>query len=168
MTLSRLYTRTIRSYPQTEIITIENWSTSEGKVLNEGDIIEGTVTVTNNIGIDYPESDEFEIVLSLGNIGENNNGAKFNGLKADETKTIKYRYTVTATDVKAGKIESSVYLKLDGEPFDTYAIFEGALTYTVQTVGDTNPATGADAPVAMAVAAISMLAVAVLAYRRRS
>ncbi|MBR5091790.1 MAG: hypothetical protein IK093_20405, partial [Ruminiclostridium sp.] len=141
----------IRSYPQTEIITIENWSTREGKGLSEGDIIEGTVTVTNNIGIDYPESDEFEIVLSLGNIGDNNNGAKFNGLKAGETKTINYRYTVTAADVKAGKIESSVYLKLDGEPFDTYAIFEGALTYTVQTAGDTNPATGTDAPVAMAV-----------------
>lgn len=123
----------IRSYPQPEIITIENWSMSEGRILNEGDILEGTVTVTNNIGIDYPASDEFEIVLSLGNIGGNNNGAKFNGLKAGETKTINYRYTVTAADVKAGKIESSVYLKLGGEPFDTYAIYEGALTYTVQT-----------------------------------
>lgn len=137
-------------------------------MLNEGNILEGTVTVTNNIGIDYPASDEFEIVLSLGNIGGNNNGAKFNGMKAGETKTINYRYIVIAADVKAGKIESSVYLTLDGEPFDTYAIFEGTLTYTIQTAGDTNPATGTNAPVALAAAAISMLAVAVIAYRRRS
>lgn len=103
----------IRSYPQTELFTVISTRIGEDTVLHKGDVPEGQVTVTNNSGYDYSEEVEFEIVLSCESQKENNK-MTFHGVKADETKTITYRYIVTAADTEAGKIECRADLKYAG------------------------------------------------------
>lgn len=160
----------IRSYPQTELFTVVNKSEAalNNEILHEGDVLSGTVYVINNTGYDYPDETEFEVVLSINGSDVNLDAAKFIGLKRGETKTVNYSHKVTDADVKAGKIECTASLKIDGFEFDLEPLEEGLLTITVSTAAkpDTNPATGTSAPAGAAVLAI--LCVAVLTHKRRA
>ncbi|MBQ3842475.1 MAG: hypothetical protein II820_07270 [Ruminiclostridium sp.] len=166
----------IRSYTVKEPVTVINSPVSGNEVLQEGDVIKGKITVTNTSGKDFAKDVGFEITLSLGDIGKNNEGAKFCGLKADETKTINYSYTVTADDIKTGKIDVTADLKWDGMSDDD-PVFGELRTFTISTeptretepkpvdTEETNPATGVEAPAAAA--AFAVLTILLLARKRR-
>ena len=155
----------IRSYPETELFTAGNFIQDEQSSYAAGDVIKGILVLTNNSDIDFAADNEIELVLNLGEIGENNSRAKFSGLKAGETRTVEYNYTVTDADVKAGKVESFITVKVNGEDIGYDPVFDNILGFTVNLkndsvsgISDENPATGTEGFAGIGIiAAISLL-----------
>ncbi len=143
----------IRSYPQTEALTIINVNTDmEKDTYAVGEQIEGAVVVENNSIIEFTEDDDLEIVLTIGQT-EEFTLAKIGSLKPGEIKTFVYHYTVKNKDAAAGEITSRVKVKLFGEYIDYGALFDETLTFTEKAVSassstdgaaDKNPATGTE------------------------
>ena len=155
----------IRSYPETELFTAGNFIQDEQSSYAAGNVIKGILVLTNNSDIDFAADNEIELVLNLGEIGENNSRAKFSGLKAGETRTVEYNYTVTDADVKAGKVESFITVKVNGEDIGYDPVFDNILGFTVNLkndsvsgISDENPATGTEGFAGIGIiAAISLL-----------
>lgn len=91
---------------------------------------------------DFDDETEFELNVTIGadNTGISRTAA---GLKAGENRTFDYTYTVTAADAKAGKVESTLKIKCNGEEVEYNPVFGDILSFTVTTVdsyiiGDAN------------------------------
>lgn len=127
----------IRSYPETENFTATNIVRDEKDFYSEGDVLKGLIAVGNNTDEDFDDDMEIELVLSLCELGPDNANAKFRGLKAGEIRTVEYEYVVTEADVKAGKIDSTVTVRVNGEEQAYEAVFGDILTFTVKTAAKT-------------------------------
>ena len=161
----------IRSYPESEIVTVLNFPEDESRVYHAGEELKGWLYIENNWDRDL--ENKFEIELEVGGkpllIGENNSGAVFDGLKVDESHLIPYTYIVTEEDAAAGKIVSEAKLKIDGEYYDYASVLTDSLSYEVKAAAEDesgeepeggNPPTGAAAGFAMiAIAAAAMITV---------
>ncbi len=135
----------VRSYPETEYLSVENKPVDEQETYKAGDVLKGVVKVSYNTDNATPVEEfggNFEIELTINGkqlmIGENNANAVFNKLAKGETLEIPYEYTVTEDDVKLGSVEStarlkfmSVYLDEERKP-----IFPEDLNFAVQTEAD--------------------------------
>ena len=134
----------VRSYPETEYISVSNTPTSEQESYKAGDVLKGVIKVKYNSDsavLVEEMGGNFEVELTINGkqfmIGENNKNAVFNKLAKGETLEIPYEYTVTEEDTKLCDIESTARLKFMGVYLDEERkpIFPEDLSYTVNTVG---------------------------------
>ena len=132
----------IRSYPETEMFTATNVVTDPQETYRAGDTVKGLLVIGNNTDEDFDDETEFELNVTIGadNTGISRTAA---GLKAGENRTFDYTYTVTAADAKAGKVESTLKIKCNGEEVEYNPVFGDILSFTVTTVdsyiiGDAN------------------------------
>ncbi len=143
----------IRSYPQTEPFTIFNLNTEpEKESYKAGDKLKGIIYVKNNSNIDYTEDYfDLQLAVSIGNNIKYFPIAELKNLKAGQTKSFNYEYTIKEKDVTAGSLISTATVLFNGEEIDYGALFAETLTFTVKTEGDSssvdgtsdkNPATG--------------------------
>ena len=106
----------IRAYVKGNVLDVRNTVDNEKEYYQAGDVIEGTITIKNDVSSDSTYTIEnIKLEDSLGCISEED--ANIASLKANESKTIKYKYTVTEEDVKAGSITSTVNITVNGEPY---------------------------------------------------
>ena len=165
----------IRSYPQTEPLTIFNLTREpEKESYKAGDKLKGVILVENNSSIDYDYID-LQLAVSIGDNVKNYQISELKGLKSEETKTFTYTYTVTEKDVAAGSLTSTATVLFNGEELDYGALFGENLTFTVKTEGgsssvdsaeENNPATGNEL-FSVAILAGAAAAIAVISRKRR-
>ena len=98
----------IRSYPYSDQIHAENHIDNVKPVYDAGDVINGTITVTNATSR-YTYND-VTISCSLTDLGED---GKIGALSPNETKTINYSYTVTEDDL-GSDLTSRITLHTEG------------------------------------------------------
>ena len=145
----------IRSYPQTEPITIFNLCSEPKKeTYQAGDTLKGIIYVENNSKVDYTEDYfDLQLAVSIGDDVKNYPIAELKSLKAGEKKSFTYSYTVKKKDAAAGSLTITAAVLFNGEEVDYGALFDESLTYTVKTSAgtssvdaavDKNPATGSD------------------------
>ena len=130
----------VRSYPETEYLSVVNKPVSEQETYKAGDVLKGVIKVGYNSERAVLVEDmggNFEVELKINGkqlmIGENNKNAVFNKLAIGETLEIPYEYTVTEEDTKLCDIESTARLKFMGVYLDEERkpIFPDDLTYTI-------------------------------------
>ena len=165
----------IRSYPETEALTIINVNVDMDKdTFAVGEQLEGEVVIVNNSKFVFTEDDELELVLSIGQT-EEYPLAKISSLKPGESKSFVYHYIVKDKDAAAGEINSRVSVKMFGDYIDYGPLFDETLAYTVNAVtvssaadgeADRNPATGNDL-FSVVILAGASAAVAVASRKRR-
>ena len=165
----------IRSYPQTEPLTIFNLSSDPEKgSYKAGDKLTGVIMVENNSKVDYDYID-LQLAVSIGDDVKNYPIADLKGLKAGEKKSFTYSYTVKEKDVAAGSLTSTASVLMNGEEIDYGALFGESLTFTVKTEGssssvdaaeENNPATGNEL-FSVAMLAGAAAAIAAVSRRRR-
>ena len=134
----------VRSYPETEYLSVVNKPVSEQETYKAGDVLKGVIKVKYNSDsavLVEEMGGNFEVELTINGkqfmIGENNKNAVFNKLAKGETLEIPYEYTVTEEAAKLCSIESTARLKFMGVYLDEERkpIFPEDLSYTVNTVG---------------------------------
>jgi hypothetical protein len=81
----------------------------------KGDFVEGTISVTSHLEQDFHGTLEVEFSV----FGNTNQDALLHGLKAGETKSISYSYTITDDDSRRGEVTADIFLKVDGKPYGT-------------------------------------------------
>jgi putative cell wall-binding protein/C1A family cysteine protease len=130
----------VRSYPETEYLSVVNKPVSEQQTYKAGDVLKGVIKVKYNSDsavLVEEMGGNFEVELTINGkqfmIGENNKNAVFNKLAKGETLEIPYEYTVTEEDTKLCDIESTARLKFMGVYLDEERkpIFPEDLTYTI-------------------------------------
>ena len=124
----------IRSYPETEAFTAANVLTEPQETYAAGEKIHGRLAIQNNTEIDFSDDTEFELILSMGASGEEVSAAKITSLKSGELYPIDYAYTVKQADIKAGKVVSTLKIRVNGQDVDYDPIFGDTLSVTVKTV----------------------------------
>ena len=132
----------IRSYPETEPFTATNIVTDPQETYLAGDTINGLMVIGNNTDADFADDTEYELEVTIG-AGKQTISQKVTGLKAGENHTFSYAYTVTAADAEAGKVESTMKIKRNGEETAYDPVFGDILAFTVNTqdsyvIGDAN------------------------------
>ena len=123
----------IRSYPETELFSAANVLTEPKDTYAAGNVIKGKLAITNNTEYDFNEAAEIELVLTIGASGKETSTAKVKGLKAGQTLTFDYDYTVTQPDITAGNVVSTLKIKVNGEDYDYNPVFGDTLSFTVKT-----------------------------------
>jgi C1A family cysteine protease len=99
----------IRSYPYSDQLHVENTVEKPDKIYDEGDVINGTITVTN-VTSRLTYNDIF-VSNPLTDLGKD---AKIDVLAPGASRTINYSYTVTADDLEAGELTSAVNISCEG------------------------------------------------------
>ena len=123
----------LRAYTKGNLLTVENKTVKEKKRYTEGDVIEGSVTIRNEVAVgDVYNIENIKLEDSLGAIPSED--AYIDCLASGESKTIKYKYTVTKEDVKAGSVTSTVDITVDGEPY-SFVKELAKNSFTVLTAG---------------------------------
>lgn len=142
----------VRSYPETEYLSISNKPVDEQESYKAGDVLKGVIKVKYNLDTvkTLEEMDaECEIELTINGkqfmIGEDNKDAVITKLALGETLEIPYEYTVTEEDAAKGSIESTARLMFMGVYIDEERppIFPEDLTFTVLTGADKQPESSA-------------------------
>ena len=115
----------VRSYPETEYLSVVNKPVSEQETYKAGDVLKGVIKVKYNSDsavLVEEMGGNFEVELTINGkqfmIGENNKNAVFNKLAKGETLEIPYEYTVTEEAAKLCSIESTARLKFMGVYLD--------------------------------------------------
>ena len=142
----------VRSYPETEYLSVSNKPVDEQESYKAGDVLKGVIKVKYNLDTvkTLEEMDaECEIELTINGkqfmIGEDNKDAVITKLALGETLEIPYEYTVTEEDAAKGSIESTARLMFMGVYIDEERppIFPEDLTFTVLTGADKQPESSA-------------------------
>ena len=132
----------IRSYPETELITAGNQVTDAKDSYLAGEKVEGLLIITNNTETDFADDTNFELKAAVGKENKEFSFA-FTGLKAGETRTFPYTYTVTKADAKVHKVTSTMTILVNGKEYQYDPVFGDILSFTVKTqysyvIGDAN------------------------------
>ena len=101
--------------PDTGAFEISHALREEKESYPKGDFVEGTISVTSHLEQDFYGTLEVEISV----FGNTNQDALLHGLKAGETKSISYSYTITDDDSRRGEVTAEIFLKVDGKPYGT-------------------------------------------------
>ena len=173
----------IRSYPQTEAITVMHFHDDlEKDTYKVGETITGVIIVENNGFYKFDKEDELKLYVTIGQSDTEHLVAEIKKLGFDQTKTYTYKYTVTEKDAAAGELTSTVKVKMMGEDLNELALFDETYTYTVNVLPaesdtdaavsvesespDKNPATGTEV-FSVAILAGAAAAVAFVSRKRR-
>ena len=122
----------IRSYPETELLTATNVQVDAKDKYAAGEEIKGKLVIGNNTDFDFNEEAAIELVLNIGASGKETTIATVKGLKAHENRTFDYTYTVTQPDVIAGKVVSTLKLRINGNDYDYNPVFGDILSFTAK------------------------------------
>ncbi|MBR2303939.1 MAG: hypothetical protein IJ871_02215 [Ruminococcus sp.] len=142
----------VRSYPETEYLSVSNKPVDEQESYKAGDVLKGVIKVKYNLDTVKTLEEmnaECEIELTINGkqfmIGEDNKDAVITKLALGETLEIPYEYTVTEEDAAKGSIESTARLIFMGVYIDEERppIFPEDLTFTVLTGADKQPESSA-------------------------
>ena len=138
----------VRSYPETEYISISNKPVDEQESYKAGDVLKGVIKVNYNLDnvktiAELGGNSEIELTINGKQlmIGEDNKDAVIDKLAHGEVLEIPDEYTVTAEDVEKGSIESEARLMFLGVYVDEERppIFPEDLTFTVATSAVVQP-----------------------------
>ena len=124
----------IRSYPETEPITATNIVTEERESYTVGEEVKGLTVIGNNTDTDFGDDVTYELTVTIG-ASQTKITTSAAGLKAGENRTFAYSYTVTGADVMAGKIDSIMTVKRNGEAIAYDPVFGDILRFTVTASG---------------------------------
>lgn len=177
----------VRSYPETEFLSVSNTPAAVQESYKAGDVLKGVIELTQNSASSGSISDlgiNIELELTINGkqlmLGENNKDGIISDLREKgQSVKVPYEYTVTEEDVAKGCIESSVRLKLADVYLDVERppIFPEDMVFeVVAAVGEqpqesvpgsdsgSNPKTGESA---VGIAVIAMAAAASVAVIRK-
>ena len=123
----------IRSYPETEPFTATNILIDGKEQYAAGDEIRGKLAIVNNLSSDFDENTEIELLVKMGAKGEEHSIAKLVAMESGKTCTFDYAYIVTQADADAGKVVSTLKIKVNGVEVDYNPVFGDILSFTVKT-----------------------------------
>ncbi len=123
----------IRSYPYSDQLHVEHTIKNKKQEYNAGDVIKGTVKITN--AAENITFNDICVSCTLTGLGK---AGKIGSLAPGESRTINYSYTVTEEDLRSGELRSALTISCEG--YDYVFLEEFEPESYVMTLAEEKPA----------------------------